>query len=101
VQRVRVLQKGDAQGVGALRHMNWKTALPYSLTFSMRTTRIEQMHCFEGSATGELEGRGVWTLHPDGSGTQARCDWTVDVTCPCMCLTAPLLQPVFAGTMAW
>jgi uncharacterized protein YndB with AHSA1/START domain len=96
VQRVEVLEKGDEQGVGALRHMTWKTALPYSLTFSMRTTRIEQMHCIEGSASGELEGRGIWTLHPDGSGTQARYDWTVDVTRPWMRLTAPLLQPVFA-----
>jgi hypothetical protein len=96
VQRVELLEKGDERGVGALRLMTWKTALPYSLTFSMRTTRIAQMHCIEGSASGELEGRGIWTLHTDAGGTQARYDWTADVTRPWMRLTAPLLQPLFA-----
>lgn len=102
VERVETLDTGDAQGIGALRRMTWRTALPYALTFDMRTTRVEPMTTIEGRAEGELSGLGRWTLTPDGGGTQnrpgtnVRYDWIVDVEKPWMRRLAPLLRPVFA-----
>jgi uncharacterized protein YndB with AHSA1/START domain len=59
LRQVELLQKGDANGVGAVHRMTWKTALPYQITFDMRMTRIEPMSVIEGRASGELDGATV------------------------------------------
>jgi uncharacterized protein YndB with AHSA1/START domain len=96
VKAVETLSSGDANGVGALRRITWRTALPYTITFVSRTTRVEPMHLIEGRAEGELDGTGLWTFTPAGGGTQLRYDWRVAVTKPWMRVAAPLLRPVFA-----
>jgi hypothetical protein len=96
VQRVDVLEAGDAEGVGALRRMTWRTALPYSIRFDMRTVRVEPMTLIEGHAAGELTGVGRWTLDGDNDNTLVRYDWRVEVTQPWMRFVAPLARPVFA-----
>ena len=105
VKRVELLEPGDENGVGARRRMTWKTALPYSLSFEMRSTRAEPMTRLEGRASGELDGVGLWTLRAEGAGTHVRYDWTIEVTKPWMRLSAPLLRPIFAWNhnvvMAW
>lgn len=95
VKRVALLAPGDGAGLGAIRRMTWATALPFSLTFDLTTTRIERPHLIEGRATGELVGIGRWTLEADGDATRARYDWQVEVTKPWMRTLAPLLRPVF------
>ncbi len=96
VERVELLEAGDADGVGALRRMTWRTALPYSLTFDMRTVRVEPMTVIEGRAEGELSGVGRWTVDGDRVMTRVRYDWRVEVTQPWMRFVAPLARPVFA-----
>ncbi len=100
VERVETLASGEASGAGALHRITWRTALPYTLTFAMRVTRVEPMALIEGGAEGELNGLGRWRLKADGARTQVRYDWIVDVTRPWMRVAAPLLRPVFAGTTA-
>jgi hypothetical protein len=96
VARVEVLASGDERGVGALRRMTWRTALPYTLTFDMRTMRIVPMTTIEGRAEGELDGLGRWTLAPAGARTVVRYDWMVEITQPWMRIVAPVARPVFA-----
>jgi uncharacterized protein YndB with AHSA1/START domain len=96
VEHVELLDAGDADGVGALRRMTWRTALPYSLTFDMRTVRVEPMSVIEGRAEGELSGVGRWTVDGGRDKTHVRYDWRVEVTQPWMRFVAPLARPVFA-----
>ena len=96
VAKVETLAPGDADGVGALRRIAWRTALPYTLTFVVRTTKVEPMRSIEGRAEGELDGTGLWTFTPSGGGTHLRYDWRVAVTKPWMRVAAPLLRPIFA-----
>lgn len=96
VKRVELLEKGSVDGTGSLRRMTWTTALPYALSFDMRTTRIEPKTLIEGQASGELDGLGRWTLRADGEKTHVRYDWIVTVSKPWMRLFAPVLRPVFA-----
>ena len=96
VANVERLADGDANGVDTVRRMTWRTALPYTLTFAMRITRVEPMAVIEGHAEGELEGLGRWTLSGDTPRTDVRYDWIVDVTKPWQRALAPLLRPVFA-----
>jgi len=96
VAKVERLAAGDANGVGAVCRITWRTALPYTLAFAMRVTKVEPMTLIEGRAEGELAGLGRWTLRPDGARTHVRYDWIVEVTKPWMRLGAQLLLPVFA-----
>ncbi len=96
VQAVLVLEKGDAQGVGALRRYTWSSRLPYRLTFEMRTTALARPSFIEGIAVGELNGTGRWDLRPADNGSRVRYAWTVTTARGWMNALAPLLAPVFA-----
>jgi len=100
VKKVERIADGDENGVGAVRRMTWstmiwRTALPYTLAFDMRTTRIEPMTRIEAQAEGELSGIGRWAIWPDGRRTRVRYEWIVEVKEPRMRLLTPLLRPVF------
>ena len=89
------LQKGDANGVGAVRRFTWTSALPYRLSFNMKVTAVEPPTFMEGFASGELAGSGRWHLEANAATTRVRYEWTVETTRPWMNLAAPVLQPVF------
>ncbi len=95
VKAVDLLQQGDAQGLGTVRRYTWKGALPYSLSFDMRTSRIERLSRLEGVATGELSGKGCWTFSTEGTATLVRYDWEVETTKAWMRLLSPVARPLF------
>jgi hypothetical protein len=105
VRSVTALSEGDARGIGAVRRLVWKTALPYSIAFDVEVTHIEHLCLIEGRARGELDGVGTWTFASEGKWTHVRYEWRVEVTKAWMRLFAPLLRPVFAWNhgkvMAW
>lgn len=95
VLEVATISQGDASGVGATRRFTWGGALPYQLTFQMRTTVVQRPHVLEGVAEGELTGVGRWTLSPRGSSTDVRYDWEVATTRAWMNVMSPVLGPMF------
>lgn len=95
VEKVELLKAGDANLIGAVRAYTFRSRLPYALRFTMATTRIEPMHLIEGEATGELEGRGLWTLESSEGKTRVRYDWEVNATKAWMRLLAPIARPIF------
>lgn len=105
VLAVASMRDGDARGVGAVRRLTWRTALPYSLSFDVEVTQIEPLAFIEGRATGELDGIGQWTFAALGERTHVRSDWRVEVTRPWMRALAPVLRPAYAWNhgkvMAW
>ena len=96
VEAVVELEKGDAQGIGALRRYTWSSRLPYRLSFEMRTTALARPTSIEGVATGDLSGTGCWQLRDFGKTTRVQYTWTVTTGKGWMNLLAPLLAPVFA-----
>lgn len=96
VRKVERLRDGDIEGIGAVRRITWATALPYTITFDVESTRSEPMYQLEGRATGELNGVGIWTLTSDGDITTVRYDWRVDLGKAWMRAFAPILRPAFA-----
>ena len=69
--------------------------MPYSLSFSMRTTVVKSPHLLEGVAQGELNGMGRWTLSQEGLNTHVRYDWEVATSRAWMNTLAPILAPMF------
>lgn len=105
VEAVVRLHDGDHQGIGAIHRYTWKSKLPYRLSFTMETTRVEPLQRIEGQAQGELQGTGCWTFIETAQGTTVRYDWHVRTTKAWMNLVAPLARPLFAWNhdvvMAW
>ena len=87
VAAVERLTDGDTNGVGTVRRMTWRTALPYTLTFDMRTTRVEPMALIEGRPEGMFSGIGRWRLWPeavapnDPPGSYQGCSGHSDLPC--------------------
>jgi uncharacterized protein YndB with AHSA1/START domain len=96
VEAVVELEKGDAQGIGALRRYTWSSRLPYRLSFEMRTTALAPLSFIEGVATGDLNGTGRWQLREFGQTTRVQYVWTVTTAKGWTNLLAPILAPVFA-----
>ncbi len=95
LEPVQELEPGDARGVGSLRRFAWRGALPYTMTVAMRVTRVEPLVALEGTATGDLEGRGLWQFACRDGLTTTRYEWTVRTTARWMNQTAMLARPVF------
>ena len=95
VQRVEKIKDGPAGEIGTVRRIKWSTALPYSITFDSELTSVVQYKRMEGKAFGDLTGIGVWTFEPNGTGTNVRYDWKVNITKPWMKILEPVLKPVF------
>ncbi len=105
VESVVKLEPGDAEGRGSLGRYVWRSRLPYSLEFDVRTTNVERPRLMEGEAGGAVTGRGTWRLFEDAGVTAVLFEWDVRTTAPWMNALAPLLRPVFVwnhdAVMRW
>ncbi len=95
VENVSLLKEGGENQIGSVYRYTWKSKLPYRLTFDMELTRVEPMTLIEGTALGELSGKGLWQLSSDGEITTARYDWQVQTTKRWMNLLTPIARPFF------
>ena len=96
LKRVVQIAPGDLDGIGAITHYRWRGPLPYCLTFDMIITRVERPFNLGGTARGDLEGTGLWSLMGHGSGTTfVRYDWNVRTTKAWMNLMAPIARRLF------
>ena len=96
VRSARRLEEGDADGVGAVDEFAFKGRLPYTLRFTMTTTRVQRPSVLEGQARGELAGSGRWHLHSEGDETVVTYYWDVSTSGFLFNLLAPLARPIFA-----
>ena len=94
VEVVEKLAAGDDRGIGSVYRHRWRSRLPYTVGFDIRTTRVERPRVLEGEATGELEGIGRWRLY-EGEGTAVTYEWRVRTTPAWMNALAPVGRPVF------
>ena len=98
VRKVEHLRAGDDNLIGEVKRLTFVGKLPYRLAFDMRVTKRERPTALSGSATGELEGVGEWTLREDGEWTVVRYVWAIRTTRWWMNLFAPLpfVKEIFA-----
>ena len=95
VNSVQEIEPGDADGLGAVRHIAWRSRLPYGVAFDVEVVELQRPRLMRGVARGQLNGVGVWELEPDGPTTRVRYTWCVDLNRRWMRLVAPLAAPVF------
>jgi uncharacterized protein YndB with AHSA1/START domain len=81
--------------VGRVSRQRFKGNLPYTLENESRIARMERPREFEVEVTGDLRGRGVWTLTPRDGSVHVRFDWRVFADRPLLRYLTPVLRPLF------
>jgi len=99
--RVETLEPGGPDDVGklvALRASGW---LPYTLKINFRTVETNWPHGFKMTATGDLEGIGIWSFEQDGELVNVTYDWTVLANKPIVRKLSFILKPIFRANHNW
>jgi hypothetical protein len=90
----------QAGGPGTVR-MITRGWLPYRLKWEARTTDRKPPHLLAVEATGDLEGRGIWSVVSEGEFTTATFDWKVTARKPLLRRLSFLFRPAFEANHRW
>lgn len=91
---------GEAR-VGQVSHQHFKGRLPYHLHTTSEITRLDRPTAVGADVSGDLRGRGLWTLTPTDGGTHVRFDWRVFADRPLLRALTPVLRPLFRSNHNW
>lgn len=97
----RRLERGDEHHIGEVVELVVKGWLPYTLRFRLRVVKANWPKTWTLESEGELVGRGIWTLAPDGEDTHVIYDWKVRAAKPLLQRFSWLLRPIFAWNHTW
>src|SRR2546422_8998676 len=98
---VKELEPGGEHGVGKLISLQAGGWLPYTLRINFRTIESRYPFGFSMDATGDLEGRGIWTFEADGSFVNVTYDWTIRANKPLIEKFSFVLKPIFRSNHNW
>jgi len=98
---VKQVEPGGEGGVGKLISLHAGGWLPYILRINFRTVASNYPHGFSMDATGDLEGRGIWTFEQDGGFVNVTYDWTIRANKPIIEKLSFLLKPIFRSNHNW
>ncbi len=90
------LDAGDAERVGSVYRIAWRSRIPYELEFDFTVRKVDPPCCMEGDAEGDLEGSGRWLLFERDGVTAVLYEWNVATPKRWMRAIAPVARPVFA-----
>jgi hypothetical protein len=97
----KLLEPGDAAGLGKQMSLFTKGWLPYTLRWTFVVTEVKPPEGFVLKATGDFEGTGRWTFEQVGDEVEAAYDWRIDAEKPLLKLLTPILKPVFSANHRW
>ncbi len=100
-QDIETVEEGDADGIGRTVRVRSKGKLPYELNWQATLVLSNRPHGWVIEATGDLEGRGEWTLVQSGEIADITYDWQVKAERPILRLLSPLLKPLYAWNHRW
>src|SRR5882672_10715176 len=98
---VKELEPGGEGGVGKLISLSAGGWLPYTLRINFRTIKSNYPNGFSMDATGDLEGKGIWTFSQDGAFVNVTYDWTIRANKPIIDKLSFLLKPIFRSNHNW
>ena len=102
---VKELEPGGEHGIGKLISLRAGGWLPYTLRINFRTTESRYPNGFSMDATGDLEGKGIWTFEQegarDGAFVDVTYDWTIRANKTIIDKLSFLLKPIFRSNHNW
>ncbi len=97
---VRMLQPGEESGLGRVVALYTKGWLPYTLRWQFRVTEVRS-DGFTLEASGDFEGRGIWTFAQDGPWVEITYDWKIKAEKPLLRSFSFLMKPIFSANHRW
>src|SRR4051812_48648969 len=91
----------DERGLRQRVRLHTKGWLPYTLWWELVVTSSRYPEHFEIEATGDLVGRGAWTITQDDAYVEATYDWRIHTEKPLLNALAPLMRPLFEANHRW
>jgi hypothetical protein len=98
---VAEIEPGEPHGIGKVISLHAGGWLPYTLRIEFRTIESNYPHGFTMDATGDLEGKGIWTFVQDGSFVNVTYDWTIKANKQIIEKLSFLLKPIFRSNHTW
>jgi hypothetical protein len=98
---VEEIEPGGEHGIGKLVRLRAGGWLPYTLRIDFRTIASNYPHGFSMDASGDLEGRGIWTFAPHEEFVDVTYDWTIRANKPIVQKLSFLVKPIFRSNHNW
>ncbi|HXJ96465.1 MAG TPA: SRPBCC family protein [Terriglobia bacterium] len=92
---------GDESGVGRRIRLHTKGWLPYTLRWESCATEVKRPHLLTVRATGDFDGRGIWTLEQQHGPVNVTFDWKLTADKPLLRNLSFLLKPAFSANHRW
>jgi hypothetical protein len=99
--RVEEIVPGDARGVGRRVRLHTKGWLPYTIRWEFQVVESRYPYGFSLVASGDFDGRGVWTFAQDGRSVDIVYDWQIRAEKPLLRNLSFLLRPLFEANHRW
>jgi hypothetical protein len=93
---IKVLDRGDINGINFLTEQTWKGILPYKLSMTSKTIAVDHLKSIELVTFGDLEGRGKWTFTEEAGIVTVQYNWDVKTTQKAIGFLAFILKPLLA-----
>lgn len=97
---VKELASGDADGIGKVVRLCTKGWFPYTLLWQFRISALH-VDGFTLVASGDFEGRGIWTFRQNGSWVDITYDWKISVEKPLVRHLSFIMKPLFSANHYW
>jgi hypothetical protein len=81
--------------------LHTKGWLPYTLQWEFEVVESRYPHRYALVASGDFDGRGVWTIEQDGEFVNATYDWRLRAQKPLLRNLSFLLKPLFEANHRW
>ncbi len=98
--RVEEVAPGDAEGIGKTLDLYTKGWLPYTLRWQCRVSQIHS-DGFSILASGDFEGRGIWTFKQNGPVVDVTYDWKISAEKLLLRYFSFLMKPIFSANHRW
>ena len=98
---IQVVEPGDERQVGAVFDLYTKGWLPYTLVWRCTITESRYPYGFSLEASGDFQGRGVWTLWQEGPAVHVTYDWQLRAEKRLLRYGSALLRPLFEANHRW
>ena len=95
------LRAPDASGLGRRIRVHTKGWLPYTLTWDFEIVESRYPYGSTLVASGDFQGRGVWTSVQDGPYVDITYDWRLSAEKPLLRHLSFLLKPMFEANHRW
>ena len=98
---VKTLKAGDANSIGQTVAVYSKGWLPYRLNWQGTLVENRMPTSWTVQATGDLVGRGIWTLTQTGDAAEVFYDWSVSSDRVLFRVLAPLFRRLMISNHKW